>query len=139
MVGKLGVVAEQQRGSFGINWQQRGEDFEINLLGPLGISAARVYRQGPLVTLDVPGEPPVSAPDADALLYQSTGVALPVAPLRYWVRGKPAPGRFARTRTGFIQAGWTVEYLGFEQGLPTRMRVERPEVRLMLVVRAWEA
>ncbi len=92
-----------------------------------------------IATLDVPGDPPVSARSADELLFQSTGLALPVTPLRYWVRGKPAPGAFSRTESGFVQSGWTVEYLGFEQGLPTRMRIERPEVRLILVVRGWEA
>lgn len=137
--GRLAVITADRRGTFGLDWQQYGRDFEIDLLGPLGMGVARVVAKDGLVTLDVPGEKAITARNADALLASVTGLDIPVSPMRYWVRGKPAPGRFERTDAGFRQLGWTIEYLTFEGELPVRMKVSRPEARLTLVVRRWEA
>ena len=137
--GRLAVIAGDRRGSFGLDWAQFERDYTIDLYGPLGLGVARVERVGGTVTLKVPGEPEVSARNADDLLVSVTGLAIPVTPLRYWVRGEPAPGRFVPTENGFRQGGWTIEYLSRDDGLPTRMTVSRPEARMTLVVRRWEA
>ncbi len=139
MNGRIAVVAGDRRGAFGFDWAQFERNYTIDLFGPLGLGVARVARSGGRVTLSVPGEPAVSASSADVLLERVTGLAVPVTPLRHWVRGEPAPGRYERTETGFRQSGWTVEYLKFDGDLPVRMRVSRPEARMTLNVRRWEA
>lgn len=136
--GRLAIVAGDRRGAFGLDWAQFERDYTIDLFGPLGLGVARVERAAGKVTLKMPGEPAISARNADELLVRVTGLAVPVTPLRYWVRGKPAPGYFTETDSGFRQGGWQIEYLREENGLPVRMVVSRPEARMTLVVRRWE-
>ncbi|MDZ7684140.1 MAG: lipoprotein insertase outer membrane protein LolB [Gammaproteobacteria bacterium] len=136
--GKLGVVSRDRRGSFGLDWQQFEGGYEIDLLGPLGMGVARVRRAGNQVTLEMPGEAPITATNADELLYRATGLAIPVTPMRHWVLGEPAPGRFRARDDGFRQYGWDIAYQRFEDGLPMRMTVSRAEARLTLIVRRWE-
>lgn len=137
MKGKLGVVAQGQSGSFTIEWSQHQDAFEISLFGPLGMTAARVTGDGEGVSLEAPGEPLVTARSADALLADNLGLDIPVTPLRFWVRGVPAPGPHRKGRDSIAQFGWTIEYLQHQDGLPVRIRLSRPEVRLVLVVRQW--
>ncbi|MEX2365481.1 MAG: lipoprotein insertase outer membrane protein LolB [Pseudohongiellaceae bacterium] len=137
LAGKLGVLAGDTRGTFTIDWQQHREQFEINLLGLFGLGHVRVNGNLEGVMLNVRGQEPVYADSPDALLLATTGLDIPVTPLRYWVRGKPAPGRYKKHERGFSQMGWRVEYLSCDQGLPVRLRVTRPQVRLTMVVHQW--
>lgn len=137
LTGKLGVVAGTERGNFSVNWRQQQDSFEINLLGPLGLGIARVNGDANGVVLSQPGKSPVTAATPDELLLSTLGLDIPVTPMKQWVRGRPARGRYRNTNDGFVQFGWTVQYLEFKNSLPTRMRVSRPEVRLTMVVRQW--
>ena len=137
MKGKLGVVAEGQSGSFTIEWSQQEDQFAISLFGALGMTAARIIGDSEGVSLQAPGEPLVTARSADALLLDNLGLDIPVTPLRFWVRGVPAPGPHRTGPDSIHQLGWTIEYLQHQEGLPVRMRLTRPEVRLVLVVRQW--
>lgn len=137
LLGKLGVSAGRERGSFTIDWQQDRGAYRINLLGPMGMGVARIEGDGDEVTLNLPGQPPVTASSADDLLLATIGLDIPVKPMRYWVRGKPAPGTWRKTPSGIRQHGWNIEYLEFEDELPVRMRLTRPEVRMVMVVKTW--
>lgn len=135
--GRIGINAGSRHGSFTVDWLQRPGHFEINLLGPLGMGVARVTGDPGRVVLDVPGQAPVVADSPDSLLKQAVGVDIPVTPLRYWVRGKPAPGPHRSTADGFHQFGWQVAYLRYEKQLPVKIRLTRPEVKVMMVVKQW--
>ncbi|MEX0941182.1 MAG: lipoprotein insertase outer membrane protein LolB [Pseudomonadales bacterium] len=135
--GKLGISAGQERGNFTIDWQQDGDQFEIHLLGPLGMGVANISGTDQGVVLRVPGEEPVFAVSADELLANVMGFNFPVAQMKYWVRGRPAPGRYRDVNHGFTQFGWKVEYLAIEQALPVRIRLTRPEVKLIMAIRQW--
>lgn len=137
LVGKLGVSAGLERGNFTIDWQQERNAYRINLLGPMGVGVARIEGDDDQVTLNLPGESPVTASNANDLLLATLGLDIPVKPMRYWVRGKPAPGAWRKTPSGIRQQGWNIEYLEFEEDLPVRIRLTRPEVRLVMVVKAW--
>lgn len=135
--GKLGVSAGKERGNFIVDWQQDKDQFEINLMGPLGMGVANIMGAADGVTLRLPGEDPVYATSADQLLLTVMGLNIPVTEMKYWVRGYPAPGRYRDTDTGFTQFGWRVEYLAFERSLPVRIRLTRPEVKLTMAIRQW--
>lgn len=137
MSGKLGVSAGREHGTFGVNWRQDNDRYEINLLGPLGIGVARVSGEPGRVVLDVPREEPRTADSADDLLHEALGFDIPVAPLRYWIRGNPAPGPYQTTPGGLRQMGWEIEYLKYAGRLPVKMRLTRPEVKLVMVIREW--
>ncbi len=135
--GRLVVEAEGSRRSLGIDWQQFEQDFVIDLFGPLGLGVARIQQQAGQVTLDRPGETTITASTAEELLLLVTGLDMPLQPLRYWVRGRPAPGDVEPASIGFVQAGWLVSYGAFADDLPRRITVSRPEGKLTLMIQAW--
>jgi outer membrane lipoprotein LolB len=136
--GRIGISSDGQNGTFSVDWRQDGATFEISLSGPLGIGVARITGAPRKTVLEVPGETPVIAESADGLLQATIGLNIPVEPLRFWVRGLPAPGPFERTDDGLRQEGWTVTYLAKEEGgLPTRLRLSRPEARVTMVIKQW--
>lgn len=135
--GRLGISAGRKHGTFTVDWQQHRDNYNIHLLGPLGVGVARITRKGGTVTLEIPNQAPQVADSADQLLTDSLGLTIPVTPLRYWVRGKPAPGSWRRTADGFSQQGWTIAYPKYEAGLPVKILLTRPEVHLTMVVRKW--
>ena len=76
------------------------------------------------------------------------GAPLPVAELRYWLVGVPAPG-LAHQETvgddgrlaGLEQAGWRLRYSRYAAvgglALPVRIEIESETARLRLVVSSW--
>jgi outer membrane lipoprotein LolB len=86
---------------------------------------------------------------ARAELERRLGFALPLAELRWWLLGLPAPGESSLDRNavsgelrGFTQSGWRVTIntraagLGFS--LPQRLTAEREGARLKLLVERWQ-
>lgn len=136
--GKLGVRARQESANLGIQWQQRGERFDIDLSGPLGLSVARIYGDAHSATLETSEGRTLTAPDANRLLTRALGYSIPVTPMQYWVRGIPAPDRpFRRTEDGLHQSGWRISWGEWQQGRPVKMTFEIPRATLRLVVREW--
>lgn len=137
MTGKLGISAGRHHDNVTVDWQQNKDKYRIDLLGPLGLGIARITGSAGKVTLKMPRRAPLVANSPEALLADSLGLDIPLTPMRYWVRGKPAPGPVQQTADGFRQFGWTIDYLAYLQGLPVKIRLTRPEVKMLIVVRRW--
>jgi len=86
------------------------------------------------------------------LLYEQTGLQMPVSGLRYWVLGLPAPASQAgaasdrqldaRGRlTRFVQGGWLVRIRSYTEvgrfDLPAKVFIRRGDIDLRLVVDRW--
>lgn len=147
--GKLGVRAPRESGSGTVLWLQEHDQYDIRLSGPLGRGATRIQGNDHGVTLDIAGQPPMSAPSAEALLEQQVGWRLPVEHLLWWVRGLPAPGSPSHLQLNpdsqlarLAQAGWTVEYSRYQQidgvQLPQRLQLSGYDMLLTLVITHWE-
>src|SRR5690606_34389191 len=101
------------------------------------------------VTLDIAGQPTLTAESAEDLLEQQIGWRLPVEHLLWWVKGLPAPDSPSRLQLNpdsqlarLTQAGWTVEYSRYQQVggliLPQRLQLSGHDVLLTLVITRWE-
>ena len=100
------------------------------------------------VVLVQEGKAPLRAATPEDLELEQLGYDLPVAKLRYWIKGVPAPeGRSTPSFNAenhliaLEQDGWTVQYLGYTnyatESLPTRIRIEKPPLRLDFVRLDW--
>jgi outer membrane lipoprotein LolB len=137
--GKLGVKAAVNSGNLSISWAQLGDAFDVHLYGPLGITVAEVSGDAGGATLSLPDRPPLLASSPEALVREALGYTLPVSPMRYWVRGIPAPGEaFDVTTDGFRQFGWQVVIRQRDTLGPIKIHMHRPEVSLLLVVKSWD-
>lgn len=147
--GKLGVRQEQQAESVLLNWTQCGERYRLVLSGPFGQRLARVEGNAGGATLWLRNEPPQYTTDIQLWLTQHLGWPLPVAELRYWVRGRAMPGVDARVEHDqqglprrLWQRQWQVDYLEFhhqeELTLPRRLRASRDDLSSTLLIKQWQ-
>lgn len=147
--GRIALVAQGQGGSGSFVWQQRSERTELLVRGPLGAGGLQVVTDGEVLELTDGSGKPLDGAAARAELERRLGVALPLAELRYWMLGVPAPQETGgpvekpdgATLPGFIQRGWTVSYeaLGEHAGwrLPARLSAATGDTRVRMVVDDW--
>lgn len=147
--GRIALVAQGEGGSGSFVWQQRSERTELSVRGPFGAGGLQVTTDGELLELSDGAGQPLDGAAARAELERRLGVALPLAELRYWMLGVPAPQAASgpvekpegATAPGFIQRGWTVSYdaLGVQAGwqLPARLTATTGNTRVRIVVDDW--
>ena len=150
--GKLALRTSESAESATILWRQQGENTELHLSGPIGISATTIHsngrqmeiRQGDeLRTIDI------STPGAIAL---NTGWDLPLQALPYWLKGIPAPGSEVQLLEldpdndlllHLQQDDWDVHYKKYEQfgglTLPTQLQIQRGGTSVRMIIRNWQA
>jgi outer membrane lipoprotein LolB len=146
---RIALVAQGQGGNGSFVWQQRSERTELMVRGPLGAGGLQVITDGELLELADSSGQPLDGAAARAELERRLGVALPLAELRYWMLGVPAPQETAgpvekpegAMTPGFIQRGWTVSYetVGEQAGwrLPSRLSATMGNTRVRIVVDDW--
>lgn len=146
---KLGVRSPSENGSAYLNWQQQSSRYNIHLSGPLGQGSVHIDGSPSRVTLNRAGEPELSAASAEQLLEQTLGWSAPIAQLKYWVRGLPAPGTSAvqthnpqGALASLRQSGWTLNYSRYRAVgnflLPGKITARQNELKLTLIIKDWD-
>jgi outer membrane lipoprotein LolB len=154
LTGKLAVHAAQEGWFAGLDWQQRGEQFQIDLKDSFGRIVARIEGDNNGVVLTQHDGSTVSAATPEQLTRELYGFPLPLSGLRYWVRGIPAPnGDSEQSRTSksldsygrlseLQQAGWAVDYQEYQEAepvaLPEKISVSGHDLRVKLVIDGWK-
>ncbi|WP_323016909.1 lipoprotein insertase outer membrane protein LolB [Castellaniella sp.] len=120
----------------GFSWRDDGRTLQLDLSNPLGSVLARIRVDAGVSVLERADGSRESAPSPDALLAQVWGHPMPVAGLRYWVRGQLEPGQAASgvqhdeqgRLTALQQHGWDVRLSAYDddQG-PLRVRLSRQD------------
>jgi outer membrane lipoprotein LolB len=147
--GRVAVAANGQGFSATLRYQQMPHASNLALDGPMGIGGMRVDLEGEGLKIATSRGEKLDGDAARAELERRLGFTLPLAELRWWLLGIPAPGEAAVNQdpgTGeihdFTQSGWRVSInsraagLGFS--LPQRLTAEREGARLKLMVARWQ-
>ncbi|WP_322999458.1 lipoprotein insertase outer membrane protein LolB [Castellaniella sp.] len=119
----------------GFSWRDDGRSLRLDLSNPLGSVLARIRVEPDAAVLERADGSRESAPSPDALLTQVWGHPMPVAGLRYWIRGQAAPGQAvggARQDeqgrlAAFQQEGWDVRLSDYDDQGPLRVRLSRQD------------
>lgn len=134
-------------------WVQQGADSRLSLSGPFGAGTVRVWLEDSMLAIQDSQGTRLSGADAEAALELQLGFSPPIATLRWWLLGLPAPGSAAQQSrdesgqlTRLVQDGWQVEYLEFRDAplahgraaMPRRLRATRDTLDLRLVIDRWE-
>ena len=146
--GRVAVATAADGFSGGLAWRQNGARAEIELRGPLGGMALSIRLDGSAMTVTDGSGASLTGEAADDFVAAEIGAPLPVAELRYWLIGVPAPGLPHRETigadgrlAGLEQAGWQLRYSRYEAvgqlALPARIEIESTAARLRLVVSNW--
>lgn len=126
----------------GFAWLDTGRLLTLDLANPLGTTLARVQVGPGSATLTRSNGEQESAPSADALVEKVLGSPIPVAGLRYWLRGQTGQASVSdvsRSPQGqpqrFVQDGWRVELLRYDGSGPQLLRLNRNEANRSISVR----
>lgn len=146
--GRLLTVTDHETWNTGINWQQRGEHYQIMLIAPLGQGSLRLEGDLFQVTLQAHDGDPVTAHDPEALLAQQLGWKVPLRSLRYWVLGLPAPGAHEKSinPSGLLerlkQGNWEIEFRDYTEReglfLPGRVFANNHQAKVRLSIGNWQ-
>lgn len=146
--GRVAIRIDQEGWTASFGWRQARDRFDIQLAGPFGQGVVELTGDRAGAELIQSDGSRQRAASADELLARQTGWRLPVAGLRHWILGLPAPdrpaersldesGRLAELR----QDQWAITYDGYQlvDGLemPRKMRLINGDVQVKLVVAQW--
>lgn len=132
-----------------LRWRQSADGrFELRLAGPFGAGAVELRGDPTLVEVRSSQGSQLTS-DPEGWIRQRYGWTLPIAGLRYWTLGLPAPGTPAQQRlddngrlAALTQNGWTIDYSEYrrqgEYDLPRRFEARNGRVRLKLLIDRWE-
>lgn len=141
---------EERNDSARINWEQQQSDYKIHLsAGPFNQTVAIMTGRPGQAEIQVAGEDDrYAARSPEALMQAILGWSLPIRHAVWWVRGVPDPslphGLVAEdSNYRFIQAGWDIDILRFQEvspnhRLPARMRMVHNDLTVNLVIGRWE-
>jgi outer membrane lipoprotein LolB len=148
--GRVAVAAGVDGFSGGLNWQQRGEKAEITVRGPMGGAAILIRVDGVQTVVTDERGVTYDGEEAREFIKQNLGPEspLPIAEMRYWLVGVPAPGSphdetlgDDRRLSSLTQSGWQVRYDRYESvgalTLPARMDMTTQGLRLRVAVSEW--
>jgi outer membrane lipoprotein LolB len=147
--GRVAVAASGQGFSASLRYRQQPEVAEMALDGPMGLGGMRLALRGQALRVTTSSGESLDGGAAREEIERRLGFAMPLAELRWWLLGIPAPGEAALEQDavtgeirGFNQNGWQVKVetrapaLGF--ALPRRLTAEREGARLKLAVDHWQ-
>lgn len=149
MTGRVAVAVDGEGGSGSLEWHEAGGVSDLRIAGPFGTGALRVTLGPDGMRLEDGAGAGVEGAEAGQLLADRLGTEVPLAALRHWLLGAPAPGLPFKDATGghgapsaFAQAGWRVSVDRWQAVagnlLPARLTAERDGARVKLVVSRWE-
>ncbi len=147
---KIAVKAPKNNKSANFHWQQKKETFHIQLSGPFGQGAVIIKGNTQTASLEQSGEPPITAQNAESLLWQTTGWQLPFTQLSSWVRGIPdshaTVQHMSLNDLGLLEAlnqeGWNIEYSRYrlvgQNYLPGRIVARSGDIKLIFAIHRWK-
>lgn len=147
--GRVAVATGEQGFNASLRWTQDGKNSAVTLAGPFGMGGMEIDADGPNLDVITPNGQHVASDAARAELTTHLGFDPPITSLRYWVLGVPDPAQPSsetvdqahQRLSGLAQEGWRINYTGYvavgEEWLPSRLTLERANVRVRLLVDDW--
>jgi outer membrane lipoprotein LolB len=144
--GRMGIQANGRAWNANLFWEHdRGQD-RLRLSGPFNQGVVSIILQDDLILINEGNGVTETTTDIDAALTRRLGFTVPVASLRYWMLGIPAPqGEFTRTGSGatrqLAQQGWSMDFDRYTPlagaMVPGKSSIRGKGVKLKLLVDTW--
>jgi outer membrane lipoprotein LolB len=147
--GRVAVAVGRQGFNAGLRWAQSGGMTHLALMGPLGAGGVEVTADGADLSVVTSNGKRLGSGAARAELEDKLGFEPPLTSLRYWVLGVPDPAAPASVQLDsqqrlmqLTQEGWRVDYTAYmpvgAEWLPRLLTLQRQDVRVRMVVDAWQ-
>ena len=148
LTGATAIKLPQHGLTASIVWQQKGDDYHIQLFGPFGIGRTIINQHNGIVTLSTNGQL-YTAKSPEALMQNTLGWQLPVSNLFYWIRGLPSPGLYQHIEFDHYhhlrklnQQGWTINYQRYTSvngvDIPSLLTLSQQDISVKLIISRWQ-
>ncbi|MDE1240078.1 lipoprotein insertase outer membrane protein LolB [Vibrio aestuarianus] len=152
--GKLGYISPQQRQSLNFFWQKQQDSSQLRLSTFLGQTVLNLSITPQGATAETYDDQVLSAANADALVYQLTGLEIPIEQLQHWLLGLPNQAdsyqlndsnTLAFVDKTIAATPWHLDYqqYQFQQfadqtiPLPSKMKLKQANTSLNIVISKW--
>lgn len=149
--GRVAVSQGDEAWNLSLEWQQNGDDYQIQIAGPFGAGRVKLVGNAYGALLHDSDDQTFYADKAETLLYDHTGVKMPVQGLRYWIVGltsptqQQAPKLDLQGRLAYLEdTDWQVNFKRYSDvsgmQLPEKVFIFKPEneINVRLVVDTWK-
>lgn len=124
LLGRMLVTYSGGALTANLRWVHGATEDQIWLMTPTGQTLAYIVDSPQGATLTRADQREYRASSVEALTRQALGWSLPLSPLQYWVRGRPAPGAAPNAvergvddrLLAFTQNGWHVAITYYSEG-----------------------
>ncbi len=151
LTGRLAVRNGDEAWNINLDWQQKGDDYQITLNGPFGAGKVKLIGNPAGVALHDSDNQTFYASNPGELLQERTGVSMPVEGLRYWILGLNTPQQQQQPkldpqgRLAYLEDNhWRVNFRRYTNvsglQLPDKIFIAKPEqdINVRLVVDEWK-
>ncbi|WP_070967130.1 lipoprotein insertase outer membrane protein LolB [Vibrio sonorensis] len=152
--GKIGYISPQQRESLNFQWQHSQDGSELRLTTFLGQTVLKLNLSPSGAEVETYEGDIIKDRDAQVLIYQLTGLMIPIEPLSDWLLGKPSGAKtYVLNDTNTLQSlekqisgqKWKLNFLsyrdhnhqGFPLPLPSKLRLEHQDTKINIVISKW--
>lgn len=147
---RVGIRTKAEGWSAGLHWTQEDHSYTMRLIPPLGQGAVTLEGSSSHAVIRTSDGKVLSAADPEMLIQRNFGWSIPVAGLKYWIRGIPNPDEtidaMELDQQGHIsrleQSGWRVRIQRYarETGLdlPKKLILEHERMTVRVAVRRWQ-
>jgi len=150
--GRVAISDGGQAGTVKMFWQQRGDQFDIEISLPISNQKYRLRNDGGLVRLESYGLATIEGESAEAVLMQVTGWRIPFDDMQLWLRGMRSEASTSvefgpsGLPVKFREKGWLVDYRGWNADvMPMPVKVfastnnNGSNASVRLQIEAWES
>lgn len=148
--GRLAIINSYEAWHLNLEWRQHNGNYQIELWGPFGSGRVQLVGDARSVRLIDSEQQIYYSSDPESLLYEHTGVKMPVSGLRYWILGltdpqfepkhprRDAAGRLLEVQ----QENWQIAFKRYSRidgmDLPDKLFVDKQDLQVKLVVDNWQ-
>ncbi len=144
--GKLAIITPEKKGSARIRWQQKGDDYDLNLTSLLGTRVMEMHKIGKQVLIIDDQGREYRGANAEMLVYRLTGWQMPVSQLPVWIKGLPGDTDYEINPNGQVTRiktdDWQMQYKTYQPVdgwmMPEKVTFKGPKTELRLVISDWE-
>ena len=147
-IAKVSIKTNKKGISANLDWTQKGKSYRMALSGPMGFGKLVIDGTRELARIQQNGETVIGKPEV--LVFDVTGIALPIDTWRWWLRGIPAPKdpttKFVMTTAhghaeSFVQSGWSLSFSKYRRTaagyLPSRIIGRSDKISFKMLVSKW--
>ena len=152
--GKMGYISPEQRESFNFQWQKKADSSQLRLTNFLGQTILNLTISAQGARVETYDDQVYTADNAEQLIWQLTGLDIPINLLQDWILGLPSQtDQYQLNSNNTLQSldktagnrSWHVDYARYREypwqstalPLPDKLKLTQSQTAINLVVSKW--